>query len=148
MGLDSWSSTSLLSAVKQMSRPQLAERVQISLNPKGRAIFISVACVTQDLASYQRVEISRADIGRKLDYTEMMDVISYFHLAQSANQAKTNRMVSQSLAPATALLQAFPVQAELASLEPMSKPKQARRKTTTKAKSKKTAASANAKSVE
>ena len=148
MGLDSWSSTSLLSAVKQMSRPQLAERVQISLNPKGRATFISVACVTQDLASYQRVEIPRADIGRKLGYTEMLDVISYFHLAQSANQADINKVVSQSLAPATALLNASPVEAELAPLEPMSKPKQARRKTTTRAKSKKTAASANAKLVE
>ena len=37
-------------------------------------------------SSYTRVEIPQVDLGRKLGYTEMLDVISYFHLAQKANQ--------------------------------------------------------------
>lgn len=144
MGLDSWSSTSLLSAVNQMSRYQLAERIQISLNPKAKATFISVACITQDLASYQRVEIPRTDAGRKLGYTEMLDIISYFNLAQSANQAETNKVVSQSLDTATALLQASPIESEMIALEQKNKTNQALHQTMKKAKCKKTVACANA----
>lgn len=143
MGLDSWSSTSLLSAVNQMSRYQLAERIQISLNPKAKATFISVACITQDLASYQRVEVPRNDVGRKLGYTEMLDIISYFNLAQSANQAETNKVVSQSLATATTLLQASPIESEMIALEPKSKTRQQPRQTMKKAKCKKTIACTN-----
>ena len=138
MGLDSWSSSSLLSAVRQMTRQQLAERIQVTLTPKGRATFIGISCIAEDLASYQRVEIPQADIGRKLGYTEMLDVISYFHLAQSATQSECNQVVTKSLASAAALLEASSEDADLAPLEPMSKPKQPRRKTTTRAKSKKT----------
>ena len=139
MGLDSWSSTSLLSAVKQMSRAQLAERVQISLNPKGRATFLSVACISEDLSSYRRVSIPEDDLGRKLGYTEMLDVISYFHLAQAANQSEINKLASSSIADSTALIEASVEEVEPAPLEPMSKPKQARRNTATKTKTTKTA---------
>lgn len=138
MGLDSWSSSSLLSAVKQMSRPQLAERIQITLNPKGRSTFLSVACISEDLSSYRRVSIPEDDLGRKLGYTEMLDVISYFHLAQAANQSEINKLASSSIADSTALIEASVEEVEPAPLEPMSKPKQARRKTATRAKSKKT----------
>tara|TARA_B100000965_G_scaffold267802_1_gene226381 strand:+ start:141 stop:899 length:759 start_codon:yes stop_codon:yes gene_type:complete len=138
MGLDSWSSSSLLSAIRQMSRPQLAERVQISLKPKGRATFISIACITHDMSSYQTVSIPETDLGRKLGYTEMLDVISYFHLAQSANQADVNEIASSSIAASKALIEASPADAEPAAIEPLSKPKRARRKTATRAKTTKT----------
>ena len=138
MGLDSWSSSSLLSTVRQMSRQQLAERMQITLTPKGRATFIGMACIAEDCASYQRVEIPQTDIGRKLGYTEMLDVISYFHLAQSATQSECNQTVAKSLAQTTALIKASTETADSCSIEQMSKPKQPRRKTTTRAKSKKT----------
>ena len=62
------------------------ERVQISLKPKGRACFIDVSSITEVQHDYKRVQIKDADLGRKLGYTEMLDVISYFHLAQKANQ--------------------------------------------------------------
>ena len=53
------------------------ERVQISLKPKGRACFIDVSAITEDQSDYKRVQIKEADLGRKLGYTEMLDVISY-----------------------------------------------------------------------
>ena len=136
MGLDSWSSSSLLTAVKQMTRQQLTERVQITLNPKGRATFISVACIASDLASYNRVEIPQTDLGRKLGYTEMLDVISYFHLAQQANQADITEQVTKSLAPAKTTLEAATSEVEPATLEALAKPKQPRRKASTRAKTK------------
>ena len=111
--------------------------MQITLTPKGRATFIGMACIAEDCASYQRVEIPQTDIGRKLGYTEMLDVISYFHLAQSATQSECNQTVAKSLAQTTALIKASTETADSASIEQMSKPKQPRRKTTTRAKSKK-----------
>ena len=138
MGLDSWSSSSLLSAIRQMSRPQLAERVQISLKPKGRATFISIACITHDMSSYQTVSIPGSDLGRKLGYTEMLDVISYFHLAQSANQTDVNEIASSSIAASKALIEASPADVEPAAIEPLCKPKRARRKTAIRAKTTKT----------
>ena len=128
MGLDSWSSSSLLSAIKQMTRPQLAERVQVTLTPKGRATFISISCIAPDLASYRRIEIPQTDLGRKLGYTEMLDVISYFHLAQQANQSDLNEDVRKSLEPAVEAIEAAVVEAEPAPLEELSKPKRPRRK--------------------
>ena len=136
MGLDSWSSSSLLTAVKQMTRQQLTERVQITLNPKGRATFISIACIASDLASYNRVEIPQTDLGRKLGYTEMLDVISYFHLAQQANQADITEQVTKSLEPAKPALEAAISEVEPAPLEALAKPKQPRRKAATRAKTK------------
>lgn len=108
MGLDSWSSSSLLTAIRQMSRLQLADRVQISLKPKGRATFISIACIAHDMSSYQTISIPETDLGRKLGYTEMLDVISYFHLAQSANQADVNEMASSSIGTCKTLKGASP----------------------------------------
>ena len=145
MGLDSWSSSSLLSAMKQMSRPQLAERIQITLSPKGRATFISFACISEDLSSYRRVSIPEDDLGRKLGYTEMLDVISYFHLAQAVNQSEINKLASSSIADSKALIEASVEEVEPAPLETMSKPKQARRKTATSAKTTKTVLTVDAK---
>ena len=88
MGLDSWASSSLLTNIKSMSPAMINERVQISLKPKGRACFIDVSAITEDQSDYKRVQIKEADLGRKLGYTEMLDVISYFHLAQSSMEAQ------------------------------------------------------------
>ena len=132
MGLDSWASSSLLSSIRQMTRAQLVERIHISLSPKGRATFLSVACIESDLASYQRVEIPRTDLGRKLGYTEMLDVITYFHLAQSANQAEFNEQAQKSLAPTQAASKAVlgtrTLESDQKALEAPMKPRRTRSK--------------------
>ncbi|QNI49945.1 hypothetical protein SynRS9915_00218 [Synechococcus sp. RS9915] len=88
MGLDTWASSSLLTNIKSMSLAMLNERVQISLKPKGRSCFVDVSSIMEDQSDYKRVQIKEADLGRKLGYTEMLDVISYFHLAQSSMEAQ------------------------------------------------------------
>jgi len=110
-----------------MSPAMLNERVQISLKPKGRACFIDVSSITEDQSDYKRVQIKDADLGRKLGYTEMLDVISYFHLAQSSMEAK--------MAPAEVEPKQLPEAPESSpeALEMLSKPKRRRRKATAKA---------------
>ena len=133
MGFDSWSASSLLTCIKQMSRSQIAERVQINLSPKGRATFIGISCINEDQSSYTRVEIPQVDLGRKLGYTEMLDVISYFHLAQKANQTDPKEALDVSPKASDSDLNTSPPVTESESLEPLSKPKRARRKTKTTA---------------
>jgi hypothetical protein len=127
MGFDSWASSSLLTNIKSMSPAMLNERVQISLKPKGRACFIDVSSITEDQHDYKRVQIKDTDLGRKLGYTEMLDIISYFHLAQSSMEAQ--------MAPAAVEPRQLPATPEVApdALETLSKPKRRRRKATTKA---------------
>ena len=131
MGFDSWSASSLLTCIKQMSRSQIAERVQINLSPKGRDTFVGISCITEDQSSYARVEIEipQVDLGRKLGYTEMLDVISYFHLAQKANQTDPKEALDVSPKASGSDLNTSPPVTESESLEPLSKPKRARRKT-------------------
>ena len=133
MGFDSWSASSLLICIKQMSRSQIAERVQINLSPKGRATFVGISCITEDQSSYTRVEILQVDLGRKLGYTELLDVISYFHLAQKANQTDPKEALDVSPKASASDLNTSPPVNESESLEPLSKPKRARRKTKTTA---------------
>ena len=133
MGFDSWSASSLLTCIKQMSRSQIAERVQINLSPKGRATFVGIFCITEDQSSYVRVEIPQVDLGRKLGYTEMLDVISYFHLAQKANQTDPTEALDVSPKASDSDLDTTPPMNELELLVPLSKPKRVRRKTKTTA---------------
>ena len=104
------------------------ERVQISLKPKGRACFVDVSSITEDQSDYKRVQIKDADLGRKLGYTEMLDVISYFHLAQSSMGAQ---MATASVEP-----KQLPATSETSSeaLEAMAKPTRSRRKSKAPAK--------------
>jgi hypothetical protein len=127
-GLDSWASSSLLTNIKSMSPAMINERVQISLKPKGRACFIDVSAITEDQSDYKRVQIKEADLGRKLGYTEMLDVISYFHLAQSSMGAQ---MATASVEP-----KQLPATSETSSeaLEAMAKPTRSRRKSKAPAK--------------
>lgn len=129
MGFDSWSASSLLTCIKQMSRSQIAERVQINLSPKGRDTFVGISCITEDQSSYARVEIPQVDLGRKLGYTEMLDVISYFHLPQKVNQTDPKEALDVSPKASDSDLNTSPPVTESESLEPLSKPKRARRKT-------------------
>ena len=131
MGFDSWSASSLLTCIKQMSRSQIAERVQINLSPKGRDTFVGISCITEDQSSYARVEIEipQVDLGRKLGYTEMLDVISYFHLPQKVNQTDPKEALDVSPKASDSDLNTSPPVTESESLEPLSKPKRARRKT-------------------
>ena len=66
-----------------MSPTQLAERVQLTLVPKGRATFINVSTISPNQTGYSRVSVPDADVGRKLGDTEQLDIISYFHLSQT-----------------------------------------------------------------
>lgn len=131
MGFDSWSASSLLTCIKQMSRSQIAERVQINLSPKGRDTFVGISCITEDQSSYARVEIEipQVDLGRKLGYTEMLDVISYFHLPQKVNQTDPKEALDVSPKASDSDLNTSPPVTESEPLEPLSKPKRARRKT-------------------
>ncbi len=129
MGFDSWSASSLLTCIKQMSRSQIAERVQINLSPKGRDTFVGISCITEDQSSYARVEIPQVDLGRKLGYTEMLDVISYFHLPQKVNQTDPKEALDVSPKASHSDLNTSPPVTESEPLEPLSNPKRARRKT-------------------
>ena len=128
MGLDSWASSSLLTNIKSMSPAMINEPIQISLKPKGRACFVDVSSIMEDQSDYKRVQIKEADLGRKLGYTEMLDVISYFHLAQSSMEAQ--------MAPAPVEPKQLPATSESSSdsLEAMAKPKRSRRKSKAPAK--------------
>ena len=127
MGFDSWASSSLLTNIKSMTPSMINERVQISLKPKGRACFVDVSSITEDQSDYKRVQIKESDLGRKLGYTEMLDVMSYFHLAQSSTEAQ--------MAPAPIEPKQLPKAPEASPevLETLSKPKRRRRKATAKA---------------
>ena len=120
-GFDSHAASSLLSCIKAMSPAQLAERVQLTLVPKGRATFINMSTISSDQTGYCRVRVPDADVGRKLGYSEQLDIISYFHLSQTNGQAALNAT------PAVAAeLEPTPVEAEV--IEAMAKPKRPRRK--------------------
>ena len=128
MGFDSWASWSLLTIIKSMSPTMIKERVQISLKPKGRACFVDVSAITEDQSDYKRVQIKDTDLGRKLGYTEMLDVISYFHLAQSSMEAQ--------MAQAPVEPKQLPASSESSSeaLDAMAKPRRSRRKSKAPAK--------------
>tara|TARA_Y100001933_G_scaffold254161_1_gene295408 strand:- start:1785 stop:2480 length:696 start_codon:yes stop_codon:yes gene_type:complete len=127
MGFDSWSASSLLTCIKQMSNSQLAERVQINLSPKGRATFVGISCITEDQSSYAKVKIPQVDLGRKLGYTEMLDVISHFRLAQKADETDPKEASDGSPEASDSNLYIFPPAIESEPLEPLSKPKKVRR---------------------
>ena len=120
-GFDSHAASSLLSCIKAMSPAQLAERIQLTLVPKGRATFINVSTIAPDQAGYIRVRVPDADVGRKLGYTEQLDIISYFHLSQTNAQAALTAFPAVPTEP-----EPTPVEAEV--IEAIAKPKRPRRK--------------------
>tara|TARA_B100000674_G_C37837210_1_gene913473 strand:- start:1024 stop:1224 length:201 start_codon:yes stop_codon:yes gene_type:complete len=63
----------------------------------------------------------------------MLDVISYFHLAQKANQTDPTEALDVSPKASDSDLYTTPPVNELEPIEPLSKPKRARRKTKTTA---------------
>jgi len=86
MGFNSWTATSFLVCLKSMSKQQHAEQVQITLTAKGRATFVSIACIQSDLSNFQRVSIAKEDLGRKLGYDECLDVVTYVNQQAQSNQ--------------------------------------------------------------
>lgn len=95
--------------------------MQLTLVPKGRATFINMSTISSDQTGYCRVRVPDADVGRKLGYSEQLDIISYFHLSQTKAQA------ALTATPAVAAeLEPTPVEAEV--IEAMAKPKRPRRK--------------------
>ena len=120
-GFNSHAASSLLNCIKAMSPIQLAERVQLTLVPKGRATFINMSTISPNQTGYCRVRVPDADVGRKLGYSEQLDIISCFNLS------KTNAQAALTATPAVAAeLEPTPVEAEV--IEAMAKPKRPRRK--------------------
>lgn len=84
-GLDSWTSSSFLTCINNMSRKELAETIEISLKAKGRAVFASISCIAPD-GSFTRVQIPREQLGVKLDYQQCCDAISWANNTAQDNE--------------------------------------------------------------
>lgn len=78
-----------------MTKQQHAEQVQISLTAKGRATFVSVSCIQPDLSTFERVQIPKADLGRKLGYDESLDVITYVN-RQAQDNPESETLAEQA----------------------------------------------------
>ncbi len=89
--------------------------------PKGRATLVNVSTISPNQTVYFGVRFPDANDGRKLGYTEELDIISYFYLSQTNTQAALI-----AISPVMAELDPTPVETEVT--EAMAKPNRIRRK--------------------
>ena len=74
--LNSWTASSFLQQLNQLTRKQLGDQLTISLVPKGRATFVNIQYVED--GSFHRVEIPKEEFGKgKMTYDSMLDAISW-----------------------------------------------------------------------
>ena len=83
-GLDSWTASSFLTSVLNMSRKELAEQVQITLASKGRATFASISCITEQ-GEFTRVQIPKDQLGKKVSYDAALDAVSWANNTSQSN---------------------------------------------------------------
>ena len=124
-----WTASSFLTCFSAMNKQQHAEQVQISLTAKGRATFVSVSCIQPDLSTFERVQIPKADLGRKLGYDECLDVITFVN--QQAQDNPESETLAEQADPEDV---PFEVPAEKLDnlIEEIQQPKKRRRKSAVK----------------
>ena len=84
-GLNSWTASSFLTNFKHMSCQQLADQVQITLKPKGKATFVQAEYCQQN--GFHRVQIPESEFtGEKLTYDDCLDIISYVNGSSQNNE--------------------------------------------------------------
>jgi len=79
-GLLSWSASSLLLGLSQLTTAQLVEQLSIRITNKGRAVFLNPA-IPDGSGGWSRVDIPRDQL-HKLEYDEALDAIT--HINQTA----------------------------------------------------------------
>ena len=129
MGLSSWTASSFLTCFSAMTKQQHAEQIQISLTAKGRATFVSVSCIQPDLSTFERVQIPKADLGRKLGYDESLDVITYVN--KQAQDNPESETLAQQADPEEVPFEAGPDELDNL-IEEIQQPKKRRRKSAVK----------------
>lgn len=75
--LSTWTASTLLRGLGKLSPLQLAEQVQLTLTPKNRTTYVSVAAADAD-GIFHTVPTETADT-RKLDYDEQLDAITWIN---------------------------------------------------------------------
>ena len=77
MSLSTWTASSILMNFRRMSRAELSEQIQITLQPKSRTVFIGVGVLQPDGESFRSVELDPDELGQKLSLDQMMDAITW-----------------------------------------------------------------------
>lgn len=77
MSLSTWTASSILMNFRRMSRAELSEQIQLTLQPRSRTVFIGVGVLQADAQSFRQVELDSAELKQKLSYDEMLEAISW-----------------------------------------------------------------------
>ena len=77
MSLSTWTASSILMNFRRMSRAELSEQIQITLQPKSRTVFIGVGVLQPDGETFRSVELDPDELGQKLSLDQMMDAITW-----------------------------------------------------------------------